>query len=443
MFACVCVCVRRCCVKKWVRFKVMLFELFSRPRSVCEEQVEVPQIARGDFNAYLTAQCNMPRNRVPPSNHGFDSIYVTNSRIITHVDNSRYIPLTMDNTDVLSCSSVLIRPRRSGKTTFGLLWLEYCRGNKALFERQELARDSVAMNRMPKQGELVCVHLDISKVTDVAIFAEQLASSLNVAIVDFGEEELELRGGVGIVMDRFEAFLRKHNAKAAFFIDEYDSVVRIASPAELRQAQKCLQDLFVSLKASAKFVPIVFVTGSSRVQLANFWSGANNMSDKSFDSRFATVLGYSWPDIERLYPVQLTMLEQLHGLSRNELRSELTRWYDNYRFSEDSKDSVFSVWSINRFIETGKFLPHLANTATSSSTVKEVQHISVPELTSICANGYRAPCTIKEILKWRFGSKNSKMTFLDAALMTLSGGFNNEPLGLVVPNEDAREAIGD
>lgn len=74
------------------------------------------------------------------------------------------------------------------------------------------------------------------------------------------------------------------------------------------------------------------MTGSSRLALKGFFSGANEMSDLSYESNAATALGYTWEDIEKLYGEQLALLETLHGLNRDALRGELEVWYNSYRW---------------------------------------------------------------------------------------------------------------
>ena len=56
----------------------------------------------------------------------------------------------------------------------------------------------------------------------------------------------------------------------------------------------------------------------------------------------AQALGYTWEQIEALFPTQLSWLERVKQLSRAELKDKLTQWYDRHRWSPDSQVHVFN-----------------------------------------------------------------------------------------------------
>jgi hypothetical protein len=143
-------------------------------------------------------------------------------------------------------------------------------------------------------------------------------------------------------------------AKLQFFVDEYDRpYISALNKPNFADFNEFFQDFYTKLKAK-DFVKFVFVTGSSRLAIKGFFSGGNDITDLSYDSKAATSLGYTWSEIEKLYSEQLPLLEKLHGLSREGLRNEMEVWYNHVRWSPDSKTSehVFQKWEVSSSLDT-------------------------------------------------------------------------------------------
>ena len=138
---------------------------------------------------------------------------------------------------------------------------------------------------------------------------------------------------------------RSSSKKFALFIDEYDSLVIKALQDQTNSDNYLTMNdffggVFTGLKAHVDSIPFQFITGSSQLAIRGFWSGPNNIVDLSSSPRAATALGYTWEDIEQIYPTQLEWLQTLHGI---ELQEQMTEWYDRHRWSSDSSDHVFNT----------------------------------------------------------------------------------------------------
>jgi hypothetical protein len=156
--------------------------------------------------------------------------------------------------------------------------------------------------------------------------------------------------------------------RVAIFVDDYDRpCVRALERGESFEEMNMLFFYFyTALKASSNFVPFLFITGSSRIRLVDFFGGANDITDLSFDARVVTALGYTWTEIETLYSEQLPLLQRLHDMTREELKAKMERWYGGYRWSQDLDVSVFNPLSVNQFVQSGTFKRHWTSAGTSS-----------------------------------------------------------------------------
>jgi hypothetical protein len=115
--------------------------------------------------------------------------------------------------------------------------------------------------------------------------------------------------------------------QVAMFVDEYDKqcVSALDDPVNFLELNKVMESFYSLLKGRA-FIPFLFVTGSSRLAIKGFFSGANDITDLSYDASATTALGYSWKDIKELYSTQLGLVMELYGLNEDQLKAKMELW---------------------------------------------------------------------------------------------------------------------
>lgn len=281
---------------------------------------------------------------------------------------------------------ILIRPRRWGKSVLGTAWIEFLRGRSDLFV------GTWAETRMRKD-KLIGVHLDMSRggssvgectlaimngINEGLELAEEVegygaakgrrlsigAAYLQQKPTEWTVEDCTLL--VGGFLNDLKSIAKASGRKVAIFVDEYDRpCINALSEPNFEDFNKFFQDFYTKIKGN-DFIRFVFITGSSRLALKGWFTGPNDMSDLSYESKAATALGYVWEDIEKLYGEQLSLLEVLHGLNRDALRLELESWYNNFRWSKNLPVCVFNPLSINEFMRTGEFRAHWTETGAPS-----------------------------------------------------------------------------
>jgi hypothetical protein len=283
---------------------------------------------------------------------------------------------------------MLIRPRRWGKSVLGTAWIEFLRGRKDLF------KGTWAHDKM-RTEKLIGVHLDFSGAgASVGECVSRLLDSINIGLTLAEQVKGYRKGAKGKRVEISEVYLKEKVAcwtlpdctaivegllsqlniiattagrRVALFVDEYDGpCISALNKAKLfDDLNEFFQIFYTKLKARS-VVPFLFVTGSSRLAMKGFFSGPNNIIDLTYDRVAATALGFTWAEFETLYSEQLPLLEKLHNMNRDELKAEMERWYNFYRWSAASSTKVFNPLSVNMFVKTGEFAAHWTNTGLPS-----------------------------------------------------------------------------
>lgn len=353
----------------------------------------------------------------------------------------------------------LIRGRRWGKTTFGCAWLAYLRCDRALFA-------GTAVHDMMPDRPMIGVHWDFSQAqNNLLLLSKVLHLAVKTGILYARRQGYQVphwtyqtsesddpNTALSIVIDQMADYALDSPLQFSLFIDEYDIFVTSEEdPDRLEQLNGFFYHLFSNLKSHAKSsgaIPFQFITGTSRMAFNSFYSGPNAINDLSFDPALAQSLGYTWEQISALFSTQLRWLQVVKQMTLEELRENLTRWYDQHRWSPASSEHVFNPHSIHEFIRTGCFTAHWAATGSISAAIH-----SKPLLRNLL----RAVSKTQSCITVRFSALNSsKLPHPNAprsdetqlALLVGSGilairqaGPEEDPMiELAIPNMDAAAA---
>ena len=340
-----------------------------------------------------------------------------------------------DKSNTMRC--LLVRPRCTGKTFFGMMWFEFMKGDpNNLLDRTQLKQQYGHL--FPKPRQFVCVHLDFSG-TSKTFLTINMKIKFNRALTT--AELPELTGDSSNPLDALARFITvlRHDRKAAFFIDEYDVLAR-DSPESLALTA----EIFTTLNKAIDRVPYVFVTGASRLMPAGVFNGAGNIPDVSFDPLWATTFGYTWDQIESLYGRYLNLLCQLYRVTLRQLQERMKFWYNGYYFSPESEpnESVYFRFAIDRFLESGTFETYFCQSGLSQLYILPLytkQFLS--ELTT------EITVSITELKEYRYNPFNP-VTTRDLLMLLLGGGVlsltpitDSHNVVLRVPNKDSLSAI--
>ena len=91
----------------------------------------------------------------------------------------------------------------------------------------------------------------------------------------------------------------------------------------------------------------MLVTGITHIGISSVFLGANYLQNRTLESRFATLFGYTEEEIRENFPDYLYKMATMHETTEDKILAKLKDTYSGYCFSRDSTLKVFHPISIN------------------------------------------------------------------------------------------------
>lgn len=258
-----------------------------------------------------------------------------------------YVDKTPYLTDfLLGGTFFLARPRRFGKSLLLSTLAAAFTGNKALFKGLWL-EDHFDFQPRP------VLRLDFSAIS----FRDQ---SLHKGILEWlqvlaAEAGVQLQGDT--VASAFRSLILElsRQQKLVILIDEYDKPITdyLLEPEKRLEHQAILKSLYGVLKPLDAHLHLVLFTGVSKIGKLSLFSDLNHLQDLSLDPKFATLFGYTKPEIEQYFPQYLTDVAQNLGVPLDILWQSIQRWYNGY--SWDGVSRVYCPFSFLLFLSQKNF----------------------------------------------------------------------------------------
>jgi hypothetical protein len=280
------------------------------------------------------------------------------TRGYTYVDKTEVLyPLINDS---IGSQFFLSRPRRFGKSLLISTFKSLFQGRRDLFKG--LAIDSLVYD----WKSYPVLHLDMGSMQapTLAEFDEKLLNQL-MSLSKELDVEVERSSIPSIVFTRLcEALADKSPHKQfVMLVDEYDKPLlgKLNTP-EVVQFRDALKSFYSVIKTKESLMRFTFITGISKFSKVSIFSDLNNLIDISMSAQFATLLGYTHDEVKRFFPDWIEKLAKTLGVSNDEAFAELVRWYDGYRFEENSEPVINPV-SLGLCLRDSKFKTYWSSTA--------------------------------------------------------------------------------
>ena len=379
-----------------------------------------------------------------------------------------------------SARVVFIRGRRWGKSVLGSMWLAFLRGDRHLLLGLDIEKSApILVPPQPRtkhaQVRHIGIHLDLSLIGEIGGFVLSLFDAIETGLhhaatfcagitplpaLTYSRRELiklpqgECETLVHLMLADLCKIARLATAHIAFFVDEYDrsAVAELKTDKDLKTRStrflakvNIMMSFFVALKTHVE-ISHVLIVGSSRLPFADFWSGGNDIKDRTFDPTLATALGFTWSEIRLLFEPQLRMLAIRHQLSAEGVRSRLERLCNHHRWCVESVQTVFNQFTVCNVMASGKFSTFWNSTG-KSTLIGNARLLSAPLLlAAACRN--RVEIELKKlsspVLQGGFLDEDGQIAVLVAAgvlSVALDVPANQvDTVSLVVPNDDVAEA---
>ncbi len=154
---------------------------------------------------------------------------------------------------------------------------------------------------------------------DFSSFAlsEDLETYLNLLVHEQAEDhEITLPENIS-VYQAFRQLIRrlgKAQGPVVILIDEYDKpLIDVLENAERADHhQTVLKNFYTIIKASDEFLRFAFLIGVSKFARVGVFSGLNNLTDLSFDPRYANLLGWDQQELETNFHSYIQALAEAH-----------------------------------------------------------------------------------------------------------------------------------
>ena len=236
-------------------------------------------------------------------------------------------------------ANFLSRPRRFGKSLLLDTLKELFEGNQALFEglyiedkwdwsqSYPVIKLDFADGSITSRSEL---DFRIRKVL------KDCAEQFNISVA---ADDNDIPG---CFRDLIIACSKKFNQKVVVLIDEYDKPIldNIESPEQAAELREGLKNLYSVMKGQDAYIHFIFMTGVTKFSKVSLFSGINQIVDITLNPRFATICGFTQPDLEIEFAEHLQDVDWL----------QLKEWYNGYQFMGEA---VYNPYDILLFINNG------------------------------------------------------------------------------------------
>jgi hypothetical protein len=157
-------------------------------------------------------------------------------------------------------------------------------------------------------------------------------------------------------------------------IDEYDYplINNLDDTHAAHEIRNELKNFFSAIKSLDSYLRAIFLTGVTKFSKTSIFSGLNNLNDISTDPRAATLLGYTQKEIDSYFEEYIKRQAAHEKLSMQEIKYEIKKWYNGYRFSK--KDiRVYNPFSILYYFDKQELENYWFTSGTPSFLIKELK----------------------------------------------------------------------
>ena len=239
----------------------------------------------------------------------------------------------------------LARPRRFGKTLMISTLKAIFGGRRELFAGLAIDKTDYDWKRYPvlafNFGQVSASSLETFK----ASFPESVRDSLQEAGVKYDYSK--------VPAVNFRSAIRELNAQndgkgVVILIDEYDDPVAksLKDMEQAKAVRDILADFYAQLKDLTGAVKFLIMTGVSKFTKMSVFSTLSNMTDISFDERYATMLGYTDEELDAYFEEHMRNQAEKMGLDFSEYRRQLKWWYNGFRFVRRDTTTLYNPISL-------------------------------------------------------------------------------------------------
>ena len=261
----------------------------------------------------------------------------------------------------------LARPRRFGKSLMISTLKAIFDGRRELFDDLAISKTDWKWEKYP----VLNFDLSLAAADSANRFERNFTAVVKNTLKEAGfqyDTESTPEINFGLAIDEL-ANVNKGKG-VVILIDEYDDPVAqlLDQPDEAEDVRKLLAAFYKQMKARTGKIRFLMITGVSKFTKMSVFSALSNIHDLSFDSAFATMLGYTEKELDEYFDGHLHAHAEKMGLPYTDYRAELKRWFNGYRFGTSVTETVYNPVSIgvNLAMQEDRFQPCWSQTGKAS-----------------------------------------------------------------------------
>ena len=274
----------------------------------------------------------------------------------------------------------LSRPRRFGKSLLVSTLEAYFQGRKELFK-------GLAIDELETEwAEYPVFHIDFNGSNFTKPY------TLEEVIEKFLSDQEDLYGRNPNSRDtgsRFKDILKaahqKTGKRAVVLIDEYDKplldVLDTGFSTVVDGEKRLLEDhhrnilkgFYSVFKGADEHLQFVLLTGVTKFSQVSVFSGFNQPSDISLDTRYEALCGIAEEEVYRYFAEPIEALAQKYKCSIDEMKHRLKLQYDGYHFSDELTD-IYNPFSILNAFDKRRIADYWFSTGTPTYLIRLLNH---------------------------------------------------------------------
>ena len=265
-----------------------------------------------------------------------------------YVDKTRYLLSMLESGKFFFLS----RPRRFGKSLTVDTLEQIFKGNKELFKGLYIY-DKYDFKEYP------VIRLSMISVNrkDIGQVRNQLmkqVEKIGKAFEVLDSMDLSVATPSDYLESLVDAVSARYGKQVVVLIDEYDyPLMENIDSQDFEAVKDEMANFYNILKAEEERIRFCFLTGVTRFQHVSIFSKLNNLIDISSAPEYAALCGYTDEELDSYFAPYMENYFEKNNITRAEdrkaFRESIKEYYDGYRFSIRSDQSMYNPVSIGRF----------------------------------------------------------------------------------------------
>ena len=264
----------------------------------------------------------------------------------------------------------LSRPRRFGKSLLTSTLESYFQGERELFEGLKI------MDLEQEWKQYPVIRLDISTAKgqrSADALRDRLMLTLENYADTYGRKETEKTPG-GLLEGLIRRAYEKTGRQVVVIIDEYDApLLEVLHADDLAERRNVMQEFYVPLKASERYVKFCFITGITKFSQLSIFSTINNLTNVTLDTAFSTICGITEEELTTVLEEDIERLAGILGLNYEQMHRKLKDRYDGYHFTKNSPE-VYNPFSLLKAFQQREVTNYWFETGTPAFLIRQLQH---------------------------------------------------------------------